>query len=172
MFRVTGEAESLFLDEAGGHRYQRVSPTEKRGRVHTSTITVATLKEPTATQVRIDDRDLEFSTTRGSGPGGQNRNKVESCVIVKHKPSGLTVRCETERSQHQNKASALSLLRARLWEQEQTKQFSQRADARKQQVGSGQRGDKRRTIRCQDDQVNDHVTGKHWTWKDYERGNW
>lgn len=140
--------------------------------MHTSTITVATLAEPTQTQVRIDDRDLEFSTTRGSGPGGQNRNKVETCVIIKHKPSGLMVRCENERSQHQNKASALSILRARLWGQEQTKQSNKRADMRKQQVGSGQRGDKRRTIRCQDDQVNDHLTGKHWSWKEYERGNW
>jgi peptide chain release factor 1 len=140
--------------------------------VQTSTVTVAVLPEPTETQIRLSEKDLEFSTTRGSGPGGQNRNKVETCVIVKHKPTGLLVRCESERSQHQNKATALGLLRAKLWEAEQNRVTGDRADQRKQQVGSGMRGDKRRTIRCQEGVVNDHVTGQQWQFKNYERGDW
>lgn len=173
VFRALGKgAEEAFRNEPGGHRWQRVPPNEKRGRVHTSTITVAVLPEPTEAQVRIAERDVEMSTTRGSGPGGQNRNKVETCVIVKHLPTGLTVRCESERSQHQNRANAMALLRARLWEAERNKVIGDRADQRKQQVGSGMRGDKRRTIRCQDGVVNDHVTGQQWRFKNYERGDW
>lgn len=173
VLRVSGaDAAVVFRDEAGGHRWQRTPPNEKRGRVHTSTITVAVLPEPTEAQVKLDPSDLEVSTTRGSGPGGQNRNKVETCVVIKHRPSGLTVRCESERSQHQNRAAALALLRARLWEAEQSRQLGARADQRKQQVGSGMRGDKRRTIRVQDGTVVDHVTRQRWRFRDYERGEW
>lgn len=171
--RASGKgADVIFKDESGGHRWQRTPPNEKRGRVHTSTITVAILPEPTEVQVKLDPRDLDFTTTRGSGPGGQARNKVETCVIVTHKPTGLAVRCETERSQHQNKASALGLLRARLWAIQNDHSTSARAADRKAQVGIGARGDKRRTIRVQDGVVNDHVTGKSWQYKNYEKGNW
>jgi peptide chain release factor 1 len=149
-----------------------VPPNEKRGRVHTSTITVAVLEEPTETQVRVDFKDLDITTTRGSGPGGQNRNKLETCVIVRHRPSGLVVRCESERSQHQNKANALGLLRARLWAAEKARADGARDADRRAQVGSGMRGDKRRTIRQQEGVVNDHVTGRQWRFRDYERGDW
>lgn len=164
--------DEAFRNEAGGHRWQRVPPTEKRGRVQTSTITVAVLPELTDAQIRIDPRDVEIVPTRGSGPGGQNRNKVETAIQLRHRPSGLLIRVETERSQHQNRATAMHMLRAKLLEAEQDRVTGDRAAARKAQVGSGMRGDKRRTIRVQDGQVNDHVTGKTWQYKNYERGNW
>lgn len=141
-------------------------------RVQTSTVTVAVLPEPTEVQLYLDPDDLEVTTTRGSGAGGQKRNKVETCVVVRHLPSGTTVRCETERSQFQNKASAMALLRARLLESRRTAAEATRASARKAQVGVGARGDKRRTIRMQDGSVHDHVSGRRWTFRDYERGDW
>lgn len=165
-------ATELFSNEAGGHRWQRAAPNDKRGRIHTSTITVAVLTEPTPVQLVIAPRDLDWATCRGSGPGGQNRNMTDSAVQLTHKPSGMMVRCETERSQNQNKQAALALLRARLWQQEQEKVEGQRSEFRKNQVGSGMRGDKRRTIRCQDGIVTDHITGAQYKYKDYERGNW
>ena len=140
--------------------------------MHTSTVTVAVLPEPTAAQVVLREDDLEFTACRGSGAGGQHRNVTASAVQLKHKPSGLMVRCETERSQHQNRETAMALLRARLWELEQGRLTGARAENRKQQVGSGMRGDKRRTIRAQDGQVTDHMTGRTWRYKDYVRGNW
>lgn len=143
-----------------------------RGRVHTSTVTVAVLSEPTAIELKLDERDLDIKTCRGSGAGGQHRNVTASAVQVCHRPSGLMVRCESERSQHQNKASALALMRAKLWEQMRLKEAAARAADRKSQVGCGARGDKRRTIRCQDEQVNDHVTGKRWRLSRYLRGDW
>jgi peptide chain release factor 1 len=170
---VTGRgAWETFKNEPGGHRWQRVPPNEKRGRVHTSTVTVAVLPEPTETQVVLRDEDLEFATCRGSGAGGQHRNKTESAVQLKHTPTGLMVRCESERSQSLNKETARQVLRARLWQLEQDRISGARASDRKRQVGSGMRGDKRRTIRTQDDVVNDHETGKQWRYKDYARGNW
>ena len=162
--------EHAFHNEAGGHRYQRIPPTERKGRVHTSTVTVAILAVPEEHECRIDDRDLEWKTCRGSGAGGQHRNKTDSAVIVTHKPSGLTVRCESERSQHQNKATALALLRARLNGRASTAAFEQRNDQRRDQVGSGMRGDKRRTIALQRDQVHDHITEKRVSAKQYLRG--
>ena len=115
VLRVHGRgAEEAFQDEGGGHRWQRVPPNDKRGRVHTSTITVAVLPEPTAAELRLAPGDVQRVTCRGSGAGGQHRNVTESCVVVTHRPTGLTVRCESERSQHQNEETALALLRARL----------------------------------------------------------
>jgi peptide chain release factor 1 len=149
-----------------------VPPTEKRGRVQTSTVTVAVLPEPDFEQMRIRDSDLSFRTCRGSGPGGQNRNKLETAVQVTHVPTGLCVRCETERSQLQNKQGALALLRARLWQIQLQGRIDARAADRRQQIGSGERGDKRRTIALQRDQVVDHVTGQTWKAKAYLRGEW
>jgi peptide chain release factor 1 len=173
VFRAIGpRTEALFQDEAGGHRWQRVPPNEKRGRVHTSTVTVAVLPEPTDVQVKLDERDLEYQTCRASGAGGQKVNKTDSAVQLTHKPTGLMVRVETERSQHQNRATALALLRARLWEAEREKVVTARANDRRTQVGTGMRGDKRRTIRAQDGQVHDHPTGRRWNIKEYLRGDW
>jgi peptide chain release factor 1 len=169
--RGHGAAEA-FGDEAGGHRWQRIPPGDKRGRVHSSTVTVAVLAEPTATEVVLREVDLEWSTCRGSGAGGQNRNKTESAVTLVHRPSGVRVRFESERSQQQNKGGALAVLRARLWEAERARRDGSRSAERRQQVGTGMRGDKRRTVRCQDGTVTDHRSGKVWGLREYQRGEW
>ena len=171
IFQASGDkAEVAFSNESGGHRWQRIPPTERNGRVQTSTVTVAVLPEPKIGQSPIAESDLEWSTTRSSGAGGQNVNKVETCVIVKHIPSGLTVRCQTERSQFRNKQLALSLLTARLQAQESATNDAERSLDRRQQLGQGQRGDKRRTIRVRDNQVKDHITGRTWRYSDYAAG--
>lgn len=171
MIRGDG-AEDAFRDEGGGHRWQRVPPNERRGRVHTSTITVAVLAEPTRAELVIPPRDLETKTCLASGAGGQHLQKTETAVTLTHLPTGLSVRCQSERSQHQNRETALALLRARLHAAEQAKRDAARAEDRRRQVGSGMRGDKRRTVRCQDGVVVDHPTGRTWTLRAYERGEW
>lgn len=133
---------------------------------------MAVLSEPTDVQVRLDERDLDYRTCRASGAGGQKVNKTDSAVQLTHKPTGLMVRVETERSQHQNRATALALLRARLWQTQRDAQVAARADDRRGQVGSGMRGDKRRTIAVQRGTVVDHVTGRSWSLRDYLRGAW
>lgn len=165
-------AREVFQDEGGGHRWQRVPPSDKRGRVQTSTVTVVVLPEPTAVEVVLDPRDLEWSTCRASGDGGQHLQKTESAVQLRHRPSGIAVRCESERSQHQNRATALGVLRARLLARATEAQRSERDASRRAQAGRGERGDKRRTIRVLDDQVVDHVTGRRWSFRDYRRGDW
>jgi peptide chain release factor 1 len=126
----------------------------------------------TDAQVQARDADFEWQATRGSGAGGQHRNKTSSAVILRHLPTGLTVRCESERSQHQNRRTAMTLLLGRLREQKLSAQESAQAGARRSQVGSGQRGDKRRTIAVQRGVVHDHPTDRRWSWRDYERGDW
>ena len=140
--------------------------------MQTSTVTVAVLAEPTDVQVRLDDRDLEYRTCRASGAGGQKVNKTDRAVQLTHRPTGLMVRVETERSQHQNRATALALLRARLWQAEREARDAARASDRRTQVGSGMRGDKRRTIAVQRGTVVDHVNGRSWNLRDYLRGSW
>jgi len=173
VFMVEGkQASKVFKNEAGGHRWQRIPPTEKKGRVQTSTITVAVLPIPTSVEVRLNTKDLEYKTCRGSGAGGQHRNVTDNAVQLTHKPTGIQVRCESERSQHLNKDMATELLRARIQEKERTKVSGDRRASRKKQVGSGMRGDKIRTIRVRDGSVQDHVTGKSWDYKKYKRGDW
>lgn len=140
--------------------------------MQTSTVTVAVLREPEESELVLRDSDLEFQATRGSGAGGQNRNKVSSAIIVTHKPTGTMVRCETERDQHKNKRLALGILRAKLLNAKETAEHSARNADRRAQLGAGARGDKRRTIRTQDDNVTDHVLGKKMRYRDYEKGNW
>lgn len=164
-------AKRLFENEAGGHRFQRIPPTEKRGRVQTSTVTVAVLDPEAHTKYKLDERDVEISTTRGSGPGGQKRNKTESCVVAKHTPTGITVRVDM-RSQFQSRSMALKILAAKLAEETQDQGSQERNNERRSQLGSGMRGDKIRTYRTQDDRVTDHRTGKTWTLKSWMRGDW
>lgn len=170
-FRATGKgAKAAFAHEPGGHRHQRVPPTDKRGRVHTSTVTVAVLPVPSDVDVRLDERDLDWSMCRGSGAGGQHRNVTDSAVQLTHKPSGLMVRCENERSQLQNKVTALAILRARLYEAQLSADAHARNATRKAQAGSGMRGDKTRTYRWQDNVVTDHESDKKTTLDRVRRG--
>lgn len=164
-------ARRLFRDEAGGHRYQRVPPTEKRGRVHTSTVTVAILDSEPKPDFHLNDAEVEIRTARGSGPGGQHRNKTDSCVTATHTPSGLSVRVDM-RSQHQSRAMALQILAAKLADGAAERHRSKRDERRRTQVGSGMRGDKVRTYREQDDKVTDHRTGQTWKLKTWRRGEW
>jgi peptide chain release factor 1 len=170
---VTGPgARALFAGEAGGHRWQRVPPTEKRGRVQSSTITVAMLDEQATTEVEVRDEELEWTTCRSPGKGGQHVQKTDSAVQLTHLPTGIRVRSHDGRSQHQNKLDAIAKLRARLTAQMLASTSEARSTSRREQVGSGMRGDKRRTIRVQDDSVVDHVTGRTWRLRDYLRGAW
>lgn len=172
-FRASGRgAAAAFADEPGGHRWQRVPPNEKRGRVHTSTVTVAVLLEPSPGVIQVAAADVQESVARGSGPGGQHRNKTESCVSLRHLPTGITVRCDEGRSQTMNREIAWSTLRARIFAAEEAALRDGRDRERRGQVGSGMRGDKRRTIRCQDGVVTDHVTGRRWPLRSYLRGEW
>lgn len=170
---VTGKgARALFAGEVGGHRWQRVPPTEKRGRVQSSTITVAVLDEHAETEVLIREEDLEWKACRAQGNGGQHVQKTDSAVQVTHLPTGVQIRAQTSRSWHANKAEALEKLRERLTAEARDAATSARAAERREQVGSGMRGDKRRTIRVQDDSVVDHETGRTWRLRDYLRGAW
>lgn len=169
--KVSGiDVFTTFRGEPGGHRWQRVSPTEKRGRVQTSTITIAVLEEVPGIKVNIPASDIEISIARGSGKGGQHRNVTDSAVQVKHTPTGIIVRCESGRSQHQNKEQALNVLRQRLNHRLTSKVVGDVNDARRGQVGSGMRGDKVRTIRVKDDQVINHSNGKRMSYKRYLQG--
>lgn len=173
MFRAAGPgARELFAGEAGGHRFQRVPPTERRGRVHSSTITVAVLDEEAERELVIRDEDLAWTTCRAPGKGGQHVQKTDSAVQVTHLPTGLQVRSHEERSQRQNRAIALERLRERLAQAQRDAAFAARAADRRGQVGSGMRGDKRRTVREQDGVVVDHETGRTWRLRDYVRGAW
>ena len=133
---------------------------------------MAVLEEPKDVDVHIDERDIEWITCRGSGAGGQHRNVTNSAVQMTHLPTGIRVRCENERSQHQNRTTALRVIKARVFESRKNTNDSSRASNRKEQVGSGMRGDKIRTIREQDGQVTDHQTNKQIRYKDYARGLW
>ena len=169
--RISGKNPmKSFCYEPGGHRIQGISTVGKKDRVHTSTITVAILREPTVNEIQLDSKDLEYKFCRGSGAGGQKRNVTDSAVQLKHLPTGISVRCESERSQHLNKDSATALLRARLQEAKDLADYNNFASLRKNQVGSGMRGDKTRTYREQDDQVIDHKTGRTARLKDVMRG--
>lgn len=171
VLKVSGKrAKVLFEGEAGGHRWQRIPPTEKRDRVHTSTITVAVLPEPENHEIYIDPKDLKESFTTGSGPGGQHRNKNQTAVQLLHIPTGIQVRAESEKSQKQNRENAMTLLKAKLLQAKKEKAAAERFKLRKEQVGSGMRGDKIRTIQVRNDVVVDHKTGKRISYKDYSKG--
>ena len=159
--RIIGHgAYSRFKFESGTHRVQRVPETESQGRIHTSACTVAILAERESIEgVDIQTSDLRIDTFRASGAGGQHVNTTDSAIRITHLPTGLVVECQDERSQHKNKARALSLLSARLLEQEKAEQAREQAEDRKLQVGSGDRSQRIRTYNFPQGRVTDHRIG-------------
>lgn len=152
----------LLKNEAGTHRVQRIPITEKSGRIHTSTASVAVLPKYSFTPIEIKESDIEIEYFRASGPGGQNVNKVESAVRVYHKPTGIVVACQTERSQQRNKEIALQLLKSKLWQLEQEKINKELTFERRQQVGTQERAEKIRTYNFPQNRVTDHRLNKSW----------
>jgi peptide chain release factor 1 len=158
IIRIAGQgAYSRFKFESGTHRVQRVPDTESQGRIHTSACTVAILPEVEGVEViDINPADLRVDTFRASGAGGQHVNKTDSAIRLTHLPSGIVVECQDERSQHKNRARAMSLLQSRLLEQEQTRQQTETAESRRVQVGSGDRSQRIRTYNFPQGRITDH----------------
>lgn len=164
IFEVRGDgAYSLFKYESGVHRVQRIPETESKGRVHTSTITVAIMPEVDEIDVEIRDEDLEIKATRASGAGGQHVNKTDSAIHMTHIPTGISVFCQDGRSQHKNKEKAYQILRAKIYAVEEEKRMRELGEERLAQVGTGDRSEKIRTYNYPQDRVTDHRIGQNFS---------
>jgi peptide chain release factor 1 len=170
-FEVNGEKSKIFKKEAGGHRWQRVPPTEKRGRVHTSSVTVAVLSNEEDIVIDLDSKDIRMRTYKASGKGGQHRNKVESAVELTHVPTGITSQSEEERNQQRNRKIALDRLEEKLYNYYSSASKDKRSKIRKDQVGTGLRGDKIITIQEQNGIAVNHVNKKKINIKEYLKGD-
>lgn len=163
IFEIKGnEVYSQLKYESGVHRVQRIPTTEKSGRVHTSTASVAVLPKVSETEIKINPQDLRIDVLRASGPGGQHVNKRESAVRVTHLPTGLIATCQEERTQQQNREKALQVLRARLLAKKQAEQMAQRGAERREQIGAAMRSEKIRTYNFPQNRLTDHRLNKSW----------
>ena len=144
------------------HRVQRIPATEKAGRIHTSTVSVAVLPQPKETQIEINPADIQMDFTTSSGPGGQNVNKRQTAVRLTHKPTGLVVISEASRTQQANREHAIKLLRAKLYEQEENAKETELSGKRKAQIGAAKRAEKIRTYNFPQDRVTDHRIPQSW----------
>ena len=170
VLKVAGKgAWNLFREESGGHRWQRIPPTDRRGRTQTSTFTVAVFRSKQSHN-RFQLSDVVFQTTKGSGPGGQHRNKTESAVRAIHRPTNTVVFCQNGRCQHTNKAEAIKLLEAKVSGLAEASSQRKRRANRKEQIGTGQRGDKIRTVQVQNARVVNHLNNRKVSLKHYMKG--
>lgn len=161
--------KSLYKNEIGSHRWQRIPPTERRGRVHTSTITVALLENNSFKEINIPQNEIKIETTRGTGNGGQHKNSTDSCVVMTHIPTGIKV-VRDGRSQITNREDAAKEIKKRVNEYYRTGFINEESEFRKEQIGDGSRSDKRRTYRVKDGVVIDHITGKMVNIKEIYKG--
>lgn len=163
VLEIIGDGVSILQNEAGVHRVQRVPATEQRGRIHTSTATVAVLNEKENLKFKLNLNDVEITTCRSSGAGGQHINKTESAIRAIHKPTGIKVECQDERSQKQNKEKALEILTARVQDFYQGNINSEYDQKRKDQIGTADRSEKIRTYNFPQDRLTDHRLNKNFS---------